>query len=68
MNERIRWKGKITGKVYEIGETYTTITGLQQKITGVHRYFTKNGEPFYKLVNEVGAELEEVEPVERSCN
>jgi len=58
-----RWKGKISGKVYEIGETYITISSLQRKIAGVRRYLTKNGEPFYKIVNDFGAELEEVEPV-----
>jgi len=58
-----KWRSKITGQIYEEGETYTTVMGIQRRIVGVRRYITKDGKPFFKLLNNVGAELEEVEPI-----
>lgn len=52
------WKGKLTGKIYKLGETYTTIKGITRRIVDVREV-----DGTYYLINDVGAQLERVTPV-----
>jgi len=58
-----KWKGVITNNIYQIGDEYTTIKGIKRRITRIKTIIANNGSKYYYLINNVGAQLEQVIPI-----